>query len=93
MLVELALKMLFGFLKIGGGSLHCINARVDQALGILMACCVFHNYCQLKDYQHPQKVFKKIHFVVQGGKCFFFMKVKLPHNVEKQCILHFLQIG
>jgi hypothetical protein len=30
---------------------------------------------------------------VQGGKCLFFVNVKLPRNMEKQCVLHFSQIG
>jgi hypothetical protein len=77
------IKNVFGILKNRWRILHCINACVDRAPGILMVCCVFHNYCQLKDYHHPQEVFKNIHFVVQGGKSFFFMKVKSPHNVEK----------
>jgi hypothetical protein len=74
MLVELTLKILLGFLKIGGWSCICINAHVDQAPEIVMACCVFHNNCQLKDYHRPQEVFKKIYFVVQGGKCLFLWR-------------------
>ncbi len=46
MLVELGLRMLLGFLKAGGGS--CIpSTHVDWAPGLLVACCVLHNYCQL----------------------------------------------
>ncbi len=80
---RVSIENAFGILKNRWRILHCINACVDQALEILMACCVFHNYHQLKDYQHLQEVLKKIHFFVQGGKCFFFMKVKSPHNMEK----------
>ncbi len=90
---RVSIENAFGILKNRWRILHCINACVDRAPGILMACSVFHNYCQLKDHHHSQEVFKKIHFVVQGGKCFFFMKVKSRHNMEKQCILHFSQIG
>jgi hypothetical protein len=31
----------------------------------------------------PQEILKKIHFVVQGGKCLFFMKVESSHNSKK----------
>ncbi len=43
------------------------------------------------DYHYLKNVFKNIHFIVQGGKCLFYVKVELPHNVKKQCVLHFSQ--
>jgi hypothetical protein len=34
----------------------------------------------LKDYHHLQEVLKKIHFVVQGGKCFYEGQVTSQHG-------------
>ncbi len=33
--------------------LHCINAHVYWAFGIVVACCVLHNYCQLMELPSP----------------------------------------
>jgi hypothetical protein len=38
--------------------LHCINACVDWAPGIVMICCVPHNYCQLMGIHLPPRGLK-----------------------------------
>ncbi len=93
MLVELTLRMLLGFLKTSGGS--CITSlyvliKLLELWWFVVSFIIIANWW---DYHRLEEVFKKIPFIVQGGKYFFFMKVELPHNVEKQCVLHFSQIG
>ncbi len=44
----------FGILKNRWRILHCINAH-DQTPGIVVACCVIHNYCQLMGMPPPPK--------------------------------------
>ncbi len=45
----------FGVLKSRWRILHSINTHVDWAPGLLVACCVLHNYCQLMRLPPPQK--------------------------------------
>ncbi len=70
-----------------------INAHISQAFEIVMVCGVFHNYSQLMGAPLLPKCLQVDPFYGAKDKCFFLVKVKQLRNVEKQCVLHFSQIG
>jgi len=84
--------MFLGFLKITRRS--CIASthvliELSELWWLVVSFIIIANWGH---YPRPQEVVKKIHFIVQAGKCLSFLKVKLPHNTEKQCVLHFWMI-
>ncbi len=42
--------------------------RVDRTLGIVVACCVFHNYCQLMGLPLPPRGHQKNPFYCARGQ-------------------------
>jgi hypothetical protein len=55
---RVSIENAFGILKNRWRIFHCINAHVDQALGILMACCVFQ-LSSIEGLPPPSRGFKK----------------------------------
>ncbi len=52
---RVSIENVFGILKNSWKILHCINAHVDRAFGIVVACCVLHTYCQLMGSPSPAR--------------------------------------
>jgi hypothetical protein len=68
MLVELTWRMFLRFLKITRRSCIASMQRVDQALGIVVACCVLHNYCQLMGLHSPPRGCQENPFYCASGQ-------------------------
>jgi len=83
----------FGILKNRWRILHCINACVDQAPIIMMVYYILHNYCQLMGLPPPPKGLQENPLCFAKGQVPLLHEGELPHNVEKQCVLVFSQIG
>jgi len=75
---RVVIKQAFGALKNGWHILKGFNMSIDKVALVILACCVLHNYCELK--KHRVLVLADVRLQHDPYIGFHVGRMQLPHK-------------